>query len=283
MSWGISVAHSNGNKEKLTPKTKKMVYDELSDFFKYMGNTANLKIIMVIEKEQRKPIRSRRPMYPKTIVRILFNDYKTKISEQAVYDKLKDLETSGLLISKEVPTYSQGRKSVRAYFLHPDNMNRLAMELKRLAFEIERLETDSSILKVEENSPLLKVIDGPDAGNLFVLTGNEVPFGRESEETTNEMDDSNQIILSKEYSTVSSVRRPHGKFFTREKWIIKKTDDGVKKELGFVWHVMDCGSTNGTYVNNIQLEENRWRELKDGDLIKLAAGQNSVTLTFIEN
>lgn len=45
---------------------------------------------------------------------------------------------------------------------------------------------------------------------------------------------------------------------------------GRLRKNGISWEIMDCGSTNGTFINGVRLEPGQWSVIKSGDIIKIA-------------
>ena len=94
--------------------------------------------------------------------------------------------------------------------------------------------------------PNLRVVNGPDAGEVFTLTGSRMVAGRLPD---------NPICL-----TDQTVSREHAAFVRR----------------GDTWWVLDLGSTNGTRVNDVRAAE---QPLSPGDRVELG----EVTLEFVES
>jgi pSer/pThr/pTyr-binding forkhead associated (FHA) protein len=73
------------------------------------------------------------------------------------------------------------------------------------------------------------------------------------------------VIFSAEYTAVSRVSKPHGKFI----------------EDGGEWYIEDAGSTGGTMVNTVVVTPEKRVAVHDGDLVELAKGIYGAKLLVI--
>ena len=109
------------------------------------------------------------------------------------------------------------------------------------ADKTEVADDDTLKLRLEEaksSSPVVVVISGKPLGKSFFLNKEEITIGR---------DLTADISLGE-----TSISRKHTQF--------KMTPQGIE-----TW---DCGSTNGTYVNDVRLNPGEGKLLNDGDLVR---------------
>jgi len=118
--------------------------------------------------------------------------------------------------------------------------------------------SDELISKV----PVAVLVGGTENGRAFALSRRLIRVGREDPDATGVSD--TDIVLPETYSAVTRISRPH----------CMLSSEGVR------WFVEDCGSTGGTYLNNVLIEKGSRHELSDGDLINLSKGAKGARLTF---
>lgn len=70
------------------------------------------------------------------------------------------------------------------------------------------------------------------------------------------------ILLDNEYSTVSNISKPHLKVFYK--------DDG--------WYILDEGSSNGTFIGDVEVLKGEAIKIKSNSFIKLSRGNGGVVI-----
>jgi len=128
-----------------------------------------------------------------------------------------------------------------------------------------RLEDVRSAIEGEitGNRPVLIVLGGPEDGKFFFIGENGARIGRMDQ--TAKPGAPGDVVLGREYSSVSRVSRPHA----------------VLRREGNKWLVEDRGSTGGTFLNGSTLQKGVAAEVSDGDVIELAKGPAGAKLLVI--
>jgi pSer/pThr/pTyr-binding forkhead associated (FHA) protein/predicted transcriptional regulator len=238
-------------------------YRELSEYLEVLSNSQRLRILKFLEKKPRD-------------VRMIATEIQT--SYENTKKHLDRLLAMGL-IRKEVGLGQQTSKGVHPvwkYSLVPGAMEAVIRNLG--IFSNMRIQMADSELKsrLEEvrhaiegdvigTDPMLVILGGPEDGKFFCIRTSPVRIGRTDSRTGESPDETGDVVLSKEYSSVSRVSRPHA--------LLRK--EGAK------WILEDRGSTGGTFVNSNPLQKQVPVELHDGDLIELSKGTSGARLLVI--
>ena len=114
----------------------------------------------------------------------------------------------------------------------------------------EEMESDT------ESVPFLMILGGSEDGRIYPLKGSEVRIGRNDPEVPTPVDSDEAVVLPEGYGAVTRISKPHALLIN-----VKGT-----------WHIRDCGSTGGTYVNMVPVRQDQQVVLRDGDLISLSKG-----------
>jgi DNA-binding transcriptional ArsR family regulator len=236
-------------------------FQELSEYLEVLSNSQRLKILKMLEKKPR--------------------DVRTIASEiQTSYENTKkhlDRLMSMGLIRKEVGLGQQTSKGVHPvwmYSLVPGAMEAIVRNLgffSNIRIQLadtdlkRRLEDVRSAIEGEitGNRPVLIVLGGPEDGKFFFIGEKGARIGRIDQ--TVKPGASGDVILGKEYSSVSRVSRPHA----------------ILRREGKKWLVEDRGSTGGTFLNGNTLQRGIAVEVSDGDVIELAKGPAGAKLLVI--
>lgn len=238
-------------------------FNELSEYLEVLSNSQRLKILKILEKR------------PKD-VRMIASEINTSYENTKKHlDKLIGMG----LIRKEVGLGQQTSKGVHPvwkYSLVPGAMEAVVRNLG--IFSNMRINIDDADLKkrldeVREavegeiigKKPVVILLGGPDDGKLFILEKAETRAGRIDPSRPESAELLSEIILSKEYSSVSRISKPHGIF---------------KKE-GQNYYFEDRGSSGGSYLNSAELQKRQPAVLHDGDLLELGKGAHGARLLII--
>ncbi len=101
-----------------------------------------------------------------------------------------------------------------------------------------------------------------DKGKTFKVHKDEsILIGRKSNFTDEDFE-LPTILLDNEYETVSNVSKPHLKVFNKED----------------KWYVIDGGSSNGTFIKDIEIPINKAVEVKNNSFIKLSRGNGGAVI-----
>ncbi len=236
---------------------------ELSEYLDVLSSTTRLKILKIIERK------------PKEIRRIASEIQSSYENTKKHMDKLLSIgvvrKEAGL--SRET---ARGIHPVWKYSLVPGGMEAIVRNLG-LFSNMKLTITDADLTvrlaavrgKVSEefagSAPAVTLLGGPDDGTSFPLKGNRIAVGRVDRDTPAAYDPGSAIILSEEYGAVTRISKPHAVFILQSG----------------IWHLEDCGSTGGTFINGTVLVPHRRSALKDGDLIELAKGIFGASFVFV--
>jgi pSer/pThr/pTyr-binding forkhead associated (FHA) protein/DNA-binding transcriptional ArsR family regulator len=239
-------------------------YLELSEYLEVLSNSQRLKILKILEKG------------PKEVRKIAAEIDTSYENTKKHLDKL--LSTG--LIKKEAglgQATSKGVHPVWKYSLVPGAMEAIVRNLGLFSnirinpADIElRNKLDSVKGQVAEEliatkTPSVVVLGGPEDGKVFQLSGNEVRIGRIDSRKSGSYNMEQDVVLSAEYTAVSRVSKPHGKFIAENgQWVIE-----------------DGGSTGGTALNSTAIAPDKRMPVRDGDLIELAKGVYGAKLLVI--
>jgi predicted transcriptional regulator len=238
-------------------------YNELSEYLEVLSNSQRLKILKILEK---------RPKDVRTIASDINTSYE---NTKKHLDKLIGMG----LIRKEVGLGQQTSKGVHPvwkYSLVPGAMEAVVRNLG--IFSNMRINIDDADLKkrlddvrhavegeISGKKPIVILLGGSDDGRLYILEYPETRVGRIDPSRPDVAESSSDIILSKEYSSVSRVSKPHGVF---------------KKE-GPNYYFEDRGSSGGSFLNSVELQKRQPAVLHDGDLLELGKGAQGARLLVI--
>jgi predicted transcriptional regulator len=237
--------------------------DELSEYLDVLSSNVRLRILKLLEK---------RPGDVRAISKEIETSYE---NTKKHLDKLLSIG----VIKKEAglgSSTSKGIHPVWEYSLIPGGLEVIIRNLglfsnkkvQILESEINnRLASVKGTLSKEfmGNLPAAIVLGGAMDGRVFLLKKNETSIGRIDEETTMQYSPADDVVLSEDYSAVTRVSRPHGRF------ILEKG----------AWFIEDCGSTGGTSLNNRRIDKHQRVQVNDGDLIELSRGVSGVKLLMI--
>lgn len=238
-------------------------YIELSEYLEVLSNSQRLKILKLLEKKPRD-------------VRMIASEIETSYENTKKHlDKLMGMG----LIRKEVGLGQQTSKGVHPvwkYSLVPGAMEAVVRNLgifSNMRIQMadqdmkKRLEEVRSAIQgdVTGNYPMLIVLGGADDGKCFCIMNDTVRIGRMDSGDAGAQGTESDVVLSKDYSSVSRVSRPHA----------------VMRKEGKKWLLEDRVSTGGTYLNSTPLQKRVAAEVSDGDLVELAKGTAGARLLVI--
>jgi hypothetical protein len=237
--------------------------DELSEYLDVLSSNARLKILKFLEK---------RPRDARAISKEIETSYE---NTKKHLDKLLGIGVIKKEAGLSLPS-SKGIHPVWQYSLVPGGLEVIIRTLGLFSNKkVQILESgiNNRLASVKGtlakefmgNLPAAIVLGGAMDGKVFLLKKNELRLGRIDAENTVHDQTSDDIVVSDEYSAVTRVSRPHGRFFH---------DKGA-------WFVEDCGSTGGTSLNNRPIEKHTRVQIHDGDLLELSKGVNGVKLLLI--
>ncbi|MDD1720280.1 MAG: FHA domain-containing protein [Methanoregulaceae archaeon] len=238
-------------------------YRELSEYLEVLSNSQRLRIIKILEKGPAE-------------VRKIASEIDT--SYENTKKHLDRLLSTGL-IKKEAglgQATSKGMHPVWKYSLVPGAMEAIVRNLSLFGnMRINLIDPDMRkrldavraqvATELKANDPLIVVLGGSDDGKVFPLRGVSVKAGRVDPGHELKYDPALDVVLAGEYSAVSRVSKPHGRFVNEEGR----------------WYIEDNGSTGGTTVNTVSLGKGSRSPLRDGDLIELAKGPKGAKLLVI--
>ncbi|KUG21326.1 MAG: FHA domain-containing protein [Methanomicrobiaceae archaeon] len=234
---------------------------ELSGYLDVLSSSTRLKILKVIETT------------PKDVRQISSEIQTSYENTKKHLDRLLGIgvvkKEAGL--SRETST---GIHPVWKYSLIPGGMEaiirnlglfgniRIPLSDTGLSAKLERVrrEVSGEFLK----QPAIILLGGPDDGKVFYLQGDTTDIGRIDGDAPGRRTGDRAVALSGGYAAVTRVSRPHARFSCRHG----------------VWHIEDCGSTGGTYVNGTALDRHSKTRLHNGDFIELAKGVLGASLLF---
>lgn len=238
-------------------------YSELSEYLEVLSNSQRLKILKILEKRSKD-------------VRMIASEINT--SYENTKKHLDKLISMGL-IRKEVGLGQQTSKGVHPvwkYSLVPGAMEAVVRNLG--IFSNMHINIDDADLKkklddvrqavdgeISGKNPMVILLGGYDDGKLFILEHTETRVGRIDSSRPEAAESSSDIVLSKEYSSVSRISKPHGIF---------------KKE-GSNYYFEDRGSSGGSFLNSVELQKRQPVVLHDGDLLELGKGAQGARLLII--
>ncbi|MDI9632996.1 MAG: FHA domain-containing protein [Methanolinea sp.] len=236
-------------------------FEELSEYLEVLSNSQRLRILKMLEKKPRD-------------VRTIASEIQT--SYENTKKHLDRLMAMGL-IRKEVglgQETSKGVHPVWKYSLVPGAMEAVIRNLG--FFSNMRIQLADQDLKrrlgevrsaiegeITGNRPVLIVLGGPQDGKFFFIGEGGARIGRIDQTVT--ADESRDVVLANDYSSVSRISRPHA----------------VLRKEGKKWFIEDRGSTGGTFLNGNPLRKGVAAEVADGDLIELAKGPAGAKLLVI--
>ena len=209
---------------------------------------------------------SKEPLYSREINSILLNKYNISITVQMLGQHLKQLVESELIrevtVKKEVVN-KVGQRNVNGYSLKDNAFEDLFLEISFFSDEILTFFDLHKInLGLEDGYCIITIFNGPDKGKTFKVHKDEsILIGRKSNFTDEDFE-LPTILLDNEYETVSNVSKPHLKVFNKED----------------KWYVIDGGSSNGTFIKDIEIPINKAVEVKNNSFIKLSRGNGGVVI-----
>lgn len=231
--------------------------EELSEYLDVLSSTTRLKILKSIERK------------PKDI-REISSEIETSYENTKKHlDKL--LKTG--VIKKEAglskPT-SKGIHPVWKYSLIPGGMEAIIRNLGLFSNISISLSNEALVQRLDEvkemfaeemegqggSTPFLMILGGSEDGRIYPLKGSTLRIGRYDPEMPARLNSDEDIVLPEEYGAVTRISKPHAVFI----------------KVKGAWHIEDCGSTGGTFVNMIQVEHGQRILLHDGDLIFFSKG-----------
>ena len=179
---------------------------------------------------------------------------------------LKQLVESELIqevtVKKEVVN-KVGQRNVNGYSLKDNAFEDLFLEISFFSDEILTFFDLHKInLGLEDGYCIITIFNGPDKGKTFKVHKDEsILIGRKSNFTDEDFE-LPTILLDNEYETVSNVSKPHLKVFNKED----------------KWYVIDGGSSNGTFIKDIEIPINKAVEVKNNSFIKLSRGNGGAVI-----
>jgi DNA-binding transcriptional ArsR family regulator len=238
-------------------------FKELSEYLEVLSNSQRLKILKTLEKR------------PKD-VRMIAAEINTSYENTKKHlDKLIGMG----LIRKDVGLGQQTSKGVHPVWKYSLVAGAMEAVVRNLGiFSNMRINIDDADLKkrldevreavegeITGKKPMVILLGGIDDGKLFVLEKEDTRVGRVDPTKPESADLSTDVILSREYSSVSRVSKPHGIF---------------RKE-GQNFYFEDRGSSGGSYLNGTELQKKQPAVLNDGDLLELGKGAHGARLLVI--
>ena len=251
-------------KETISISSDPAFLEELSEYLEVLSNPQRLKILKVIEKE------------PKEISEIASRIDTSYANTKKHIDQLVNIG----LVKKEA---GFGRETVKG--IHPVWKFSLAeggleMLIRNLGVfsrinipmgfgEIqETLESVRKAVLTESGSgyPALHLVEGKGAGHTYLLKKERVLVGRIDPDFPSRLSEGD-IALPEEYVAVTRITKPHA--------VMTRTREG--------WQIEDRGSSGGTYLNSVLIAPMQKKNLKNGDIIDLAMGEDAARFLFIAN
>lgn len=233
---------------------------ELSEYLDVLSSSTRLKILKIVETK------------PKDIRQISSEIQTSYENTKKHIDKLLSIGVIRKEAGLSRPT-AKGIHPVWKYSPVPGGMEAIVRNLglfSNMKLTVADAKIGAKLAavrgKVSEEfsggAPTLTLLGGPDDGTVFPLQGDRIAVGRIDQEADV---DPSAILLSEEYAAVTRVSKPHAHFLLQ---------NGI-------WHLEDCGSTGGTFVNSTAITPHRKHALKDGDLIELAKGVHGASFVYI--
>lgn len=180
---------------------------------------------------------------------------------------LKKLSNAGLIeevtVKKEVAN-KIGRRNVKGFILKEDAFEDLFLEISFLSDEVFTFFDlhKTNVGLTDDEHCILTIFNGVDKGKTFRVNKDEVvQIGRKDKFNQDDFD-SKVILLDNEYSTVSNISKPHLKVFYK--------DDG--------WYILDEGSSNGTFIGDVEVLKGEAIKIKSNSFIKLSRGNGGVVI-----
>ncbi|MFA5221300.1 MAG: FHA domain-containing protein [Methanoregula sp.] len=237
---------------------------ELSEYLEVLSNPVRLKILKVIEKE------------PKEISEISGRIDTSYANTKKHIDQLVKIG----LVKKEAGFGRETVKGIHPVWKFSIAEGGLEMLIKNLGVfsrinvpigygEIQgTLETVRKAVFKETgtNYPALHLLDGRGPGHTFLLKKDRILLGRMDPDSPSKNSEGD-IVLPGEYVAVTRITKPHA--------IVARSSDG--------WKIEDRGSSGGTYVNSELIKPTHKTEIKNGDIIDLAMGEDAARFLFITN
>lgn len=234
---------------------------ELSEYLDVLSSSTRLRILKIIERK------------PKDIRQISAEIRTSYENTKKHIDKLLSIGVVRKEAGLSRPT-SKGVHPVWKYSLVPGGMEAIVRNLglfSNMKLTVADAEIGAKLAAVrgrvsEEfpgGGPALTLLGGPDDGAVYPLDGDRVAAGRGDRDAAG---DPSAVLLSEEYAAVTRVSKPHARFTLQSG----------------VWHIEDCGSTGGTFVNGAALAPHHRQPLQDGDLIDLARGVHGASFVYTE-
>jgi len=238
--------------------------DELSEYLDVLGNATRLRILKSIE---------RTPKDMRTISREIETSYE---NTKKHIDKLLLAGVIRKEAGMSAPT-SKGVHPVWKYSVIPGGLEAIIQNLglfSNLQVSCGDLALSARIDDVLKqyatetgktaSVSVVVLLGGPEDGKVFTLAGESIRVGRADPGAVETYDLQVDIALSEEYAAVTRVSRPHCR---------------LVRSSG-TWQVEDCGSTGGTFVNNMRLAVHARTAIRDGDIIDLAKGVKGARIVF---
>ena len=251
-------------KETIAISSDPAFLQELSEYLEVLSNPTRLKILKVIEKD------------PKEISEIASRIDTSYANTKKHIDQLVHIG----LVKKEA---GFGRETVKG--IHPVWKFSLAegsmgMLIKNLGVfsqinipmgygEIQGTLESVRLAVLKESGtdyPALHLVEGKGAGRTYLLKKDRVLMGRIDPDFPSKLSEGD-IALPVEYVSVTRITKPHA--------IVTRTDT--------VWEIEDRGSSGGTYLNSELIAPLHKTNLKNGDVIDLAMGEDAARFLFIAN
>ena len=249
--------------------TEEMDDTILSKRFKTLNNKGRFAILSVLKKHEidnRGSPSPRDPYYSMEIRDRLYKDFDIDLSVQRVGQHLHELEKWGFVEKEESYVEKKFKvQPVNRYVLKKDAFEDIFLELNFLCDDIKSFVDlfDDSQAEIEEGYCLLKIFNGANKGETFMIGEDEtIIIGRQSD---NQSDlEGFSIVLDDSYTTVSRIDKPHLKIFNRKG----------------TWYLLDDSSTNGTYVSDVLVKKGEKTQLKNDRYIRLSKGPGSAIMKF---
>lgn len=238
--------------------------DELSDYLDILGNATRLRILKSIE---------RTPKDMRTISREIETSYE---NTKKHIDKLLLAGVIRKEAGMSAPT-SKGVHPVWKYSVIPGGLEAIIQNLglfsnlqvscgdAALSGRIDEVLGQYSAETGNATTVAVMVLfGGPEDGKVYTLSGETVRIGRADAGAPETFDPEVDIVLSEDYAAVTRVSRPHCRLVS----------------TAGIWQIEDCGSTGGTFLNNVRLAVHVRTPIRDGDIIDLAKGLKGARLVF---
>jgi DNA-binding transcriptional ArsR family regulator len=236
---------------------------ELSEYLDVLSNGTRLKILKCLEK---------RSGTTREISREVETSYE---NTKKHLDRLCQIG----VIKKEAGITDPRLKGVQLfwkYSLVPGGLELIVRNLGLFSHMKMHIVRDDLSEKIDEtrkmislelfgNEPVLIVLGGQNDGLVFPLKSDTIRVGRIDPEKQELINPEGDLVLSRDYSSVSRVSRPHA--------LLTRQDNH--------WCIGDGGSSGGTSVNKKTLGRNQRVPLNDGDLIELSKGSTGAKLLLI--